>query len=200
MSFIRTKTINGTRYQYEVETYRDEQGKVRQRTLRYIGKFKETDEWYTPNSPEQPVLSLVVDVMGAIDLDPCSNSKRTVPASKHFTLKDDGLIQPWHGRVFMNPPYSSPLPWVKKLVHSYQSGEVTEAIALLKAGCESNRGTGKLLAHAEAVAKWDGRLKFVPSRLIEQNRPDFDTAFFYFGCNVERFKEVFQPYCHRIRV
>jgi len=206
MSFIRTKMIDGQAYLYEVQSYRNEQGKVRQRVLRYLGKKpapekpQNTDEWYTPDTAEQPVLSLVVAVMGAIDLDPCSNSQRSVPAARHYTLQDDGLAQPWYGRIFMNPPYSKPLPWVKKLVDSYQSGEVSEAIALLKAGTESNKGTGRLLAHAEAVARWDGRLKFVPCRLIEQNRPDFDTAFFYFGRNVERFKEVFQPYCHKIRV
>ncbi len=44
MSFVRIKTINGTRYQYEVENYRDEQGKVRQRILRYLGKMKEVED------------------------------------------------------------------------------------------------------------------------------------------------------------
>jgi hypothetical protein len=199
MSFLRTKIINGTRYHYEVENYRED-GKIRQRTLRYLGKVKESDEWYTPDTPEQPILTLVVKVLGRIDLDPCSNAKRTVPAAKHFTLKEDGLIQPWRGRIFMNPPYSKPLPWVKRLIEFYLAGEVPEAIALLKAGCESNRGTGKLLNHAAAVARWDGRIQFIPSRAIDKNRPDFDTAFFYFGNNVEYFKAVFQPYCHRIRL
>ena len=100
----------------------------------------------------------------------------------------------------MNPPYSTPLPWVKKLLEQHQAGNVTEAIALLKAGTESNKGTGKLLSEADAVAKWNGRLEFVPgARTINKNAPDFDSAFFYFGNNVDLFKKVFQPYCHRIR-
>ena len=76
MSFIRTKMIDGQAYLYEVQSYRNEQGKVRQRVLRYLGKKpapekpQNTDEWYNPDTAEQPVLSLVVAVMGAIDLDP----------------------------------------------------------------------------------------------------------------------------------
>lgn len=37
MSFIRTKISHGREYAYEVETYRDRDGTVRQRVLRYIG-------------------------------------------------------------------------------------------------------------------------------------------------------------------
>lgn len=39
MTFIRTKTIKGIRYRYEVESYRDRMtGKVRQRVRQYLGK------------------------------------------------------------------------------------------------------------------------------------------------------------------
>ena len=146
------------------------------------------------------MLTLVQQVLGEIDLDPCSNPEKTVSAKLHYTKADDGLVQIWKGTIFMNPPYSSPLPWVKKLVEEYQAGNVTEAIALLKAGTQSNKGTGKLLSEVDAVAKWNGRLEFIPGvRTINKNAPDFDSAFFYFGGNVERFRQVLQPYCHKIR-
>jgi DNA N-6-adenine-methyltransferase (Dam) len=32
----------------------------------------------------------------------------------HFTKKQDGLKQPWHGVVWMNPPYSNIVPWCRK--------------------------------------------------------------------------------------
>ena len=50
------------------------------------------DEWLTP--PE------IVAKPGSFDLDPCSPINRPWPtAGVHYTVLDDGLSQPWHGRV-----------------------------------------------------------------------------------------------------
>ena len=37
MPFVRTKKLKGKEYRYLVESYRDRQGKVRQRTIKYLG-------------------------------------------------------------------------------------------------------------------------------------------------------------------
>ena len=37
MTFVRTKKIKGKEYRYLVESYRDEDGKVKQRTIEYLG-------------------------------------------------------------------------------------------------------------------------------------------------------------------
>jgi hypothetical protein len=67
------------------------------------------DEWLTP--PE------LVQALGNFDLDPCSPIVRPWPTAKnHFTILDDGLLQPWIGRVWLNPPYGDQCwTWLNKL-------------------------------------------------------------------------------------
>ena len=68
-----------------------------------------SDEWYTP--------AILFNQLGLIfDLDVASpiDNKSHVPADRRYTMEDDGLSQPWLGRVWMNPPYSKPSPWVTK--------------------------------------------------------------------------------------
>ena len=40
------------------------------------------------------------------------------PWPAYFTLADDGLAQLWEGVCWCAPQYSSPLPWVKKVIES----------------------------------------------------------------------------------
>jgi Putative restriction endonuclease len=53
MAFVRTKKVKGKQYRYLVESYRDKQGKVRQRTLKYLGAVEPT----TSNGDSKMVVS-----------------------------------------------------------------------------------------------------------------------------------------------
>ena len=59
--------------------------------------MSDADDWYT-----RPA---IFDALGlTFDLDPCSpGPDHWVPARRIYTKQDDGLRQPWHGLVFMNP-------------------------------------------------------------------------------------------------
>ena len=60
----------------------------------------------------------IIEAIGlTYDLDPATppGGVPWIPADTIYTEHDDGLTQPWHGRVWLNPPYSAPAPWIEKL-------------------------------------------------------------------------------------
>ena len=69
-----------------------------------------TCEWETP-----PALFAELDgIFGGFTLDPCA-TPQNAKCARYFTREDDGLSQPWSGKVFMNPPYGREIgKWVKK--------------------------------------------------------------------------------------
>lgn len=140
-----------------------------------------TDEWATP--PE--VLALVVECLGAIDVDPCADAAHTVPASQHFTAAEDGLAQEWRGRVYMNPPYGRAIDaWVSKLLAEVEAGRTTWAIALVPARTDTQWFRR---FRDYPLAFWRGRLRFgdadsgapFPSVMVGLNVPSglFEAVF-----------------------
>ena len=78
------------------------------------------DDWYTPQ--------WIFDTLGLqFDLDVAAppGGIPWIPAHRHFTQEDDGLNQPWHGKVWMNPPFSAMTPWALRFI------EHREGVALL---------------------------------------------------------------------
>ncbi len=143
-----------------------------------------TPEWYTP----PVVLERVLACLETIDLDPCANCDRTVPARSHFTEAEDGLSRPWHGRIYMNPPYGRQIgPWIEKLVTEFESGRTTEALALVPARVDT--AWFRRLS-VFPVAFWRGRISFIGSDGARNPAP-FPSAIVALGVPVDAFAKAF---------
>jgi phage N-6-adenine-methyltransferase len=75
---------------------------------------------------------------GGFDLDPASTTENA-KAPKFYTIVDDGLSQPWHGRVLCNPPYgkTSTPRWLAKARAEVDLGNAELAVCLVPARVET---------------------------------------------------------------
>lgn len=106
------------------------------------------DDWLTP-----PAL---LELFGAFDLDPCAPLNRPWDtALNHYTIHDNGLKQPWTGRVWMNPPFSNMEAWIDKMT-AHANG-----MALVNARTETKWFFRGIWDAAYAVFFFKSRIKFV---------------------------------------
>lgn len=106
------------------------------------------DEWLTP--PE------IIRELGPFDLDPCSPVNRPWDtAKKHYTIHDNGLMQPWDGFVWCNPPYGKEAAaWLEKMA-MHNNG-----IALIFARTETDMFFRYCWKHTSQMLFIKGRLYF----------------------------------------
>jgi hypothetical protein len=156
---------------------------------------KDPDGWKSPDTKDQPVVSLVKKSLGGqIWLDPCSDEGGNIPAAVRYYKTDDGLARhnTWSKTVFINPPFSDPFPWVERCCFEFARGNVSAAIMLLKAGVVSNVGTGELInKYASAICHWRGRINFLNDEGNPIKGSDFDCVLIYFGARLDLFRQNF---------
>ena len=71
--------------------------------------------------------------------------------------KEDGLNIEWKDKTFVNPPYSNPLPWIKKAIEENKKGKMI--VLLLK--MDTSTRWFKELKEANAEFLWiNGRLHY----------------------------------------
>ncbi len=149
----------------------------------------ESTEHYTP----QYILDAVIACMGAIDLDPCSNSREipNVPAARHYAVQENGLVQPWEGRVFLNPPFGHDVErWFSKLYLEWSAGRTTEAVVWWKSATET-AAWKTLTALSCRVCFPSARIRFTGPSGDDGPGPTFSPALFYVGGGPERFEKAF---------
>ena len=148
------------------------------------------NEWYTPEDH----LEVARKVLGGIDLDPASSAlaNERVGAARYYTQEDDGLAQPWSGRVWLNPPYSQPAiaQFAEKLVSEWEAGKVSAAIALTH-NYTDTAWFHRLANACKAICFTRGRIGFI-SPEGKKAAPTQGQAFFYFGHDAPAFCAEFR--------
>ena len=137
----------------------------------------ESDIWLTPRT--------ILNALGAFDLDPCAApAPRPWPtAARHYDLTqgDDGLLLPWAGRVFCNPPYGpETAKWLDRMAfHNHGT-------ALVFARTETRAWQDVVFPFCTGILFLAGRVRFcrpdgtqgesasAPSALIAYGRIDAD--------------------------
>jgi len=107
-----------------------------------------TDDWITPK--------WLIDRFGPFDLDPCASTTQPWPCAKRqYTVADNGLLRPWTGNVWLNPPYGK------------RTGEWLKVLA------DHGRGVALVFARTETRMFFESVFPFAHSLLFLQGRLTF---------------------------
>jgi ParB family transcriptional regulator, chromosome partitioning protein len=162
-----------------------------------------SDEWYTPAWLIEKVRSF----MGSIDLDPasCAKAQEVVKAKTYYTKEDNGLVKPWKGNVWCNPPYSKEcmINFVKKAIEEQFN---CNQMIILTLGVFDSEWSQLLLNNAKSLILMNKRLCFYNEKTgTHSNRPFQGSAIYYFnneyGEANNNFKNHFSDigYCIKLR-
>lgn len=127
---------------------------------------RKSDEWYTPR--------WLVDALGTFDTDPCTPQRGHWTAKTCYTIEENGLKQPWTGRVFLNPPYSDIDPWILKMTRH------GNGILLVFAKTET-QWMDQALCFANAICFLSQRVKFVDIGENTEGSPKAPSVLLAFG-------------------
>ena len=157
-----------------------------------------SNEWYTPAK----YIEAARQVMGRIDLDPasCEEANLTVKATRYYDKTQNGLMQPWWGCVWLNPPYGFVNGGTKrgfssslqaKFVEKFLRESLEQGILLL---------LGNSCFNSYFVPLWEYPVCF-HRNTIAFERSDgskgvfgFGTIFVYIGPHEQRFIDIFSRF------
>lgn len=153
----------------------------------------------TPKGPENTISDIwltpkwIIDAIGISDLDPCGwlpNGKPVVEtAKKYITEIENGLIQPWVGSVFCNPPYSDLKIWLN-LCADYYNKTQNDVIVLCFVRSETN-AFQQNIKNATGINLINKRIKFLNYEGIEKTNGNAPSCLIAWGESAyERIKRV----------
>lgn len=127
---------------------------------------------------------------GVIDLDPasCREANAIVDANKFYGFRENGLLQPWHGNVWLNPPYGNWEEWVPKTLAEWHGGKVEQICLIATSRVTTAQMFHPLVREADALVVMCGRFAFWGPNA---RQPDEGHTVFYFGERVAQFSDAF---------
>ncbi len=129
-----------------------------------------TVEWYTP-----PEIFEALKLEFDLDVAAPPGGVSWIPARDHIALPHNGLTAPWHGLVWMNPPYGQETGrWMKRLAsHGY-------GIALVFARTDTAWWHDHAM-RADLICFVRGRIRFRRAAGISGKDPTAASALLAFG-------------------
>jgi site-specific DNA-methyltransferase (adenine-specific) len=103
---------------------------------------------------------------GRFTLDPAAQPDNA-KAPRWYTPEDNGLQQPWHGRVWLNPPYGRTVgQWLAKAVSEVEAGRAKLVVALLPARIDARwwRQYVVEVRPRPLVRLWPKRIQYQPGQ------------------------------------
>ena len=154
----------------------------------HVANNSGNNEWYTPKE----YIEAARRVMGTIDLDPasCEIANKIVQAKTFYTAEDNGLLKPWFGNVWLNPPYAADL--IGKFAEKAAKKEYKQAIILVNNATET-AWFNTLIQVASAVVFPSSRVKFyMPDG--KTGAPLQGQAVIYIGETPNTFIEIYSQF------
>jgi hypothetical protein len=179
-------------------------------SMQVLTSSKHTD-WLTPPH----ITEAARLVMGAIDLDPAAHlvSNTWIGPKNWFLEENDGLVQPWCGRIWLNPPYgktanlSNQEIWSGKLLGEYEKLNVTQAILLTKTVPGYNWWDNLFHRWPGPLCITKGRIAFIRPEWVTtghkhfsigeppgDNRSKAASSFWYLGHSPDKFSDIFSQF------
>jgi ParB family chromosome partitioning protein len=133
-------------------------GEAYKKVTVHVGHNSGKYEWYTPKK----FIDAARNVMGSIDLDPASSqiANKVIQATTIYTEQDSGLVHPWSGNIWMNPPYNNSLvgEFTRKLVEDLSN--INQACVLVNNATET-RWFKYISGKCDMMCQVTGRIKFL---------------------------------------
>jgi site-specific DNA-methyltransferase (adenine-specific) len=128
-------------------------------SYREVGHSSLTDEWPTP----QKIVDSLAKEFGPFTLDPAADPDNA-KAPTFFTKDQDGLSQPWYGRVWLNPPYGRTVgQWLQKARREVELGHAQVVVCLIPARVDAHwwKANVEAARPKPLVRFWLRRIQFV---------------------------------------